>query len=484
METALDAVHANYVAGEWRRGTVTRVNENPSDLDEPVGVYAQATAEDVADAVAAAKEAAPAWADSTPVERAAVLDAVADELRARREELGRLLSSEEGKTLAEGVGEVTRAADIFRYYAAQAFAASGELIPSAKRGVEVEVRRRPVGVVGVITPWNFPIAIPAWKVAPALAYGNAVVFKPADLAPGCAWELTAALDRAGVPAGVFNLVMGAGSTVGEAIVSHPDVDAVTFTGSDRVGRQVAVKAATRLAKVQLELGGKNPVIVLDDADLDIAVEHVTQGAYFSTGQRCTASSRIVVTAGIHDRFVAALAERTRALRVGHALDPDTQIGPVIDEAQLEKDLEYVRVGKEEGARALVEGTTVKLGTRGHFLTPTLFVDSSPNMRVNREEMFGPIATVIRVADYEEALAVANDTEFGLAAALMTTSLKHADHFKRHAQAGMAMVNLPTAGQEYQAPFGGTKGSSYGSREQGTYAREFFTEVRTAYVRAG
>lgn len=476
-------VHPNYVAGEWRVGSNARENVNPSDLSSPVGVYAQASTSDVADAVAAAKAAAPAWASSTPAQRAAVLDAVANEIRARKDELGRLLASEEGKTLPEAVGEVVRAADIFRFYAGQAYAAHGELVPSARPGVEVEVRRRPVGVVGVITPWNFPIAIPAWKIAPALAYGNTVVFKPADLVPGCAWELASMIHRAGAPAGVFNLVMGSGSTVGEAIVTHPDVNAVTFTGSSYTGKQVAVKCASRFARVQLELGGKNPVIVLDDADLSVAVENVVNGAYFSTGQRCTASSRVIVTAGIHDAFVDALAERTRKLRVGHALDPATEIGPVVNESQMEKDLEYVSVGKLEGAQVLVEGSVVERDTKGYFLSPTLFVDTTPGMRINQEEIFGPVASVIRVADYDEALAVANDTEYGLCAAIMTRSLKHADHFKRHAHVGMAMVNLPTVGQEFQVPFGGTKSSSYGPREQGTYSREFFTEVSTAYVKS-
>ena len=477
-------VHSNFIAGEWRRSDDAKINENPSDLDTPVGTYAQGSAQDVADAVAAARQAAPAWAATTPTQRAAALSSVATELAARSTELGRLLANEEGKTLPEAIGEVKRAADIFTFFAGEVYRASGELVPSARPGIEVEIRRHPVGVVGIITPWNFPIAIPAWKIAPALAYGNAVVFKPADLVPGCAWELTDMLSRAGLPAGTFNLVMGSGSVVGEAIVASKEVDAITFTGSDRVGRHVAATAVARLAKVQLEMGGKNPIIVLDDADLDLAVDNVVNGAYFSTGQRCTASSRVVVTMGIHDRFVEALAAKTRALRVGHALADDTQIGPVVDASQLGKDLEYVKLGQQEGARALVEGGLVQRDTRGHFLAPTLFIDTTPDMRINREEMFGPIATVQRANDYEEALALANDTEFGLAGSIMTNSLKYADHYKKHAQVGMAMVNLPTAGVDFHVPFGGTKGSSYGPREQGPYAKEFFTTVRTSYVRAG
>lgn len=486
MSTGMNTndVHSNFIAGEWRRAGSVKVNENPSDLDAPVGTYAQGSAQDVADAVAAAGQAAPIWAATTPTQRAAALSAVATELAARSEELGRLLASEEGKTLPEAIGEVKRAADIFTFFAGEVYRATGELVPSARPGIEVEIRRHPVGVIGIITPWNFPIAIPAWKIAPALAYGNSVVFKPADLVPGCAWALTEILSRAGLPAGTFNLVMGSGSVVGEAIVASKGVDAITFTGSDLVGRHVAATAVARLAKVQLEMGGKNPIIVLDDADLELAVDTVVNGAYFSTGQRCTASSRVIVTNGVHDRFIEALAAKTRTLRVGHALAIDTQIGPVVDASQLDKDLDYVKIGQQEGARALVEGGLVERDTRGHFLAPTLFVDTTPDMRINREEMFGPIATIQRARDYEEALGLANDTEFGLAGSIMTTTLKYADHYKKHAQVGMAMVNLPTAGVDFHVPFGGTKGSSYGPREQGPYAKEFFTTVRTTYVRAG
>lgn len=475
-------IKQNYVGGEWRDGTGSTVNENPSDLDNPVGVYAQGSVADVHDAVAAARDAFPGWSFATAAARAEVLFRAGRELSARSEELGLLLASEEGKTLAEGVAEVRRAADIFHYYAGEAYRSTGELLPSARPDVEIEVRREAVGVVGVITPWNFPIAIPAWKIAPALAYGNTVIHKPADLAPGCAWELAAILDRAGVPAGVFNLVMGRGSVVGEAIISHPDVEAVSFTGSDTVGKRIAGAVSERMAKVQLELGGKNAIVVLDDADLDAAVSNAISGAYYSTGQRCTASSRIIVTDGIYDRFVSELAARTREIRVGHALDPDTHVGPAVSTSQLEQNLEYIGIGKDEGATALVEGALLTRRTRGHYLAPTLFVDSSPEMRINREEIFGPVASVIRAADYEEALAITNESRHGLVAALMTTSLKYAQHFRRHAQVGMTMINLPTVGQEFQAPFGGSKASSYGPREQGTYAREFFTEVRTAYVK--
>jgi aldehyde dehydrogenase (NAD+) len=338
-----------------------------------------------------------------------------------------------------------------------------------------------VGVVALITPWNFPIAIPAWKIAPALAYGNTVVFKPADLVPGCAWAIADILVRAGIPAGVFNLVMGRGSVVGEAFVNSPDVNAISFTGSVSTGRALAAKAIARMAKIQLEMGGKNPLVVLDDADLPTAVNAATQGAYFSTGQRCTASSRLIVTAGIHDRFVAAMTERLSALKVDDALAAGTDIGPVVDQSQLDQDLAYVEVGRSEGARLAVGGERVARATEGFYLTPALFTEATNAMRISREEIFGPVASVIRAKDYDEALALANDTDFGLCSGIVTTSLRHASHFKRHAQSGMVMVNLPTAGVDYHVPFGGRKGSSYGPREQGRYAAEFFTTVKTAYT---
>jgi len=374
-----------------------------------------------------------------------------------------------------------RAGQIFKFFAGEVLRAAGEKLPSVRPGIDVEVTREPIGVVGLITPWNFPIAIPAWKIAPALAHGNTVVFKPADLVPACAWALADILVRAGVPSGVFNLVMGRGSVVGEAMVNDPEVAAISFTGSVGTGRAIAAKAVARMAKIQLEMGGKNPLIVLDDADLPTAVNVATQGAYFSTGQRCTASSRLIVTAGIHDRFVAAMTERLAALKVDDALAAGTDIGPVVDQSQLDQDLAYLEIGKAEGARLAFGGERLARDNEGFYLSPALFTGAHNGMRIAREEIFGPVACVIRAKDYDEALALANDTEFGLCSGIVTTSLKHASHFKRHAQAGMVMVNLPTAGVDYHVPFGGRKGSSYGPREQGRYAAEFFTTVKTAYT---
>ncbi|MEP7275813.1 MAG: aldehyde dehydrogenase family protein, partial [Betaproteobacteria bacterium] len=330
-------------------------------------------------------------------------------------------------------------------------------------------------------PWNFPIAIPAWKIAPALAYGNTVVFKPADLVPGCAWAIADILAKAGIPPGVFNLVMGRGSVVGEVFVGSPDVNALSFTGSVQTGRAIAAKAVARMAKFQLEMGGKNPLVVLDDADLPTAVNCAVQGAYFSTGQRCTASSRLIVTAGIHDRFVAAVTEKLKTLKVDDALAQGTDLGPVVDQSQLDQDLSYIEIGKRENAKLAWGGERLTRKTDGFYMAPALFTDATNAMRIAREEIFGPVAVVVRAKDYDEALALANDTEFGLSSGIVTTSLKHASHFKRHAQAGMVMVNVATAGVDYHVPFGGRKGSSYGSREQGRYAAEFFTTVKTSYT---
>jgi aldehyde dehydrogenase (NAD+) len=471
----------NYIAGDWVAGASAIANRNPSDVNDVIGEYAQADAAQARVAIAAAKDAFPAWSMGSIQERANILDRAGNEILARKDELGRLLSREEGKTLPEGVGEAMRAGNIFKFFAGEVLRLGGEKLPSVRPGVDVEITREPVGVVGLITPWNFPIAIPAWKIAPALAYGNTVVMKPAELVPGCAWALADILAKAGLPAGVFNLVMGRGSIVGEVFVTHPDVAALSFTGSVETGRAIAAKAVARMAKLQLEMGGKNPMVVLDDADLATAVNCAVQGAYYSTGQRCTASSRLIVTAGIHDRFVAAMKEKLATLKVDDALAPGTDIGPVVDQVQLGTDLNYVNVGKSEGAVLACGGERVQRTKDGYYLAPALFTEATNTMRIAREEIFGPVACVIRAKDYDEALALANDTPFGLCSGIVTTSLKHASHYKRHAQAGMVMVNVPTAGVDYHVPFGGRKGSSYGPREQGRYAAEFFTTVKTAYT---
>ncbi|MBI3714676.1 MAG: aldehyde dehydrogenase family protein [Betaproteobacteria bacterium] len=476
-------LHKNYIGGEWKEGATVSLNINPSDTNDVVGEYAHADAAQATLAIEAARAAFAKWALSTPQQRFDVLDFVGSEVLARKAELGELLAREEGKTLAEGIGEAGRAGQIFKFFAGEALRIPGEKLASIRPGLDVEITREPVGVVAIITPWNFPIAIPAWKIAPALAYGNCVVMKPADLVPGCSWAIAEIISRSGLPAGVFNLVMGRGSSVGQTFLDHKDVDAITFTGSQATGQRVAEAALKRHAKMQLEMGGKNPLVVVDDADLNIAVECAVQGAFYSTGQRCTASSRIIVTNGIHDRFVEALGARTHALVVGDARAKETQIGPVVDQSQLDQDLRYVEIGKSEGAKLVCGGIRLDKGKPGFYLAPALFTEATSNMRISREEIFGPVASVARARDYEEALVMANDTEFGLSAGICTTSLKIASHFKRHAEAGMVMVNVPTAGVDYHVPFGGRKGSSYGPREQGRYAAEFYTVVKTAYTLA-
>ena len=479
--------HLNFINGEWLAGNTLAPNLNPSNLADVIGEYAQGDAAQLDLAVRAAEAAFPAWSTGGIQARSDALDKIGSEILARREELGTLLSREEGKTRAEGIGEATRAGQIFKFFAGECLRLAGEAIPSVRPGIGVEVTREPIGVVGLITPWNFPIAIPAWKIAPALAFGNCVVLKPADLVPGSAWALAEIISRSGIPAGVFNLVMGRGSVIGDALVKHPGIAAISFTGSVGVGRRIAEACVQGHKKVQLEMGGNNPQVILDDANLQQAVELSVQSAFFSTGQRCTASSRLIVTEGIHDAFVEGVKARLAGLKIGDALTAGTDIGPVVSQAQLEQDLSYVEIARSQGATVQAGGQRVAChtgsGAEGFFMAPALITDSTPEQRINREEVFGPVASVIRVKNYEEALAVANNTEFGLSAGIATQSLKHATHFKRHAQAGMVMVNLPTAGVDYHVPFGGRKGSSYGPREQGRYAQEFYTTVKTAYTLA-
>ncbi len=476
-------LHKNFINGEWVGSDQAKDNINPSDLSEIVGSYAQASVTDAEAAIAAAKTAAPAWAATTPQQRADILEAAGVELLARKDEIGRLLSREEGKPLANGIAETMRAGQIFKFFAQETLRVEGMAIASVRPGVDVTVTREPVGVVGLICPWNFPIAIPAWKLAPALAFGNTVVFKPADLVPGSAWALVEILSRAGLPKGVVNLVMGKGSLVGQAMLESKDVNAVSFTGSVATGARVAQACATRGAKFQLEMGGKNPLVVLDDAHLDTAVAAAVDGAFFSTGQRCTASSRVIVQSKIHDAFVDKTVAALKALKVDHALKDGTQIGPVVDENQLAQDLSYIDVGRHEGAELAWGGELLNRDTKGHYLSPALFVNSTNKMRINREEIFGPIASVIKVESYDEALAIANDTSFGLSSGICTSSLKYASHFRKASQAGLEMVNLATAGVDYHVPFGGRKGSSYRPREQGRHAAEFYTATKTSYINA-
>ncbi|WP_193142393.1 MULTISPECIES: aldehyde dehydrogenase family protein [unclassified Meridianimarinicoccus] len=473
-----------YIDGTWSDGASQIENRNPSDTSDLIGMYAQADASQLDEALAAARRAQPQWWAAGIQKRHDVLMAIGTELMARAEEIGRLLSREEGKPLAEGKGEVYRAGQFFTYFAGEVLRQHGDLAESVRPGIEIDVRREPVGVVAIISPWNFPVATPAWKIAPALAFGNAVVWKPANVTPASAVALTEIIARQDIPKGLFNLVAGPGRDVGQRLVESDQVDAITFTGSVPVGRGIAATAIQNMTKVQMEMGSKNPLIVMDDADLDLAVTLAAGSAFGGTGQKCTAASRLIVHASVHDAFVEKLVLAAKALKVGHALEDGTQIGPVVSEGQLSQNLEYVGIGKSEGAELLCGGDRLDMPTNGYYMAPTVFANTRNDMQINREEMFAPITAVQRADSYEEALSLANDTQFGLTAGIMTRSLARASHFRANMRAGCVMVNLPTAGTDYHVPFGGRGASSFGPREQGTYAAEFYTTVKTAYVAAG
>lgn len=474
----------NYINGAWQAGAATVPNVNPSDLSDVIGHFAQAEAADVDHAVAAARAAQPLWWAAGIQRRHDALMQIGTELMARAAEIGGLLAREEGKPLAEGKGEVYRAGQFFTWFAAEALRLQGDQAESVRPGVEIEVRREAVGVVAIVTPWNFPVATPAWKIAPALAYGNAVVWKPANLTPASAVALAEIISRAGLPAGCFNLVMGQGRAVGDRLVGHPGVDAVSFTGSVEVGQGIAGRVLGNRAKLQMEMGSKNPMLIMDDCDLDLAVAHAANAAFGGTGQKCTAASRLIVHRAVLDAFTERLVKAAEALQVGHALAEGTQIGPVVSAGQLAANLDWIARGRAEGATLLTGGQRLERPTEGYFMSPAVFAATRNDMAVNQTEMFAPITCIIPADSYAEALALANDSPFGLTAGIMTRSLARASHFRANMRAGCVMVNLPTAGTDYHVPFGGRGMSSFGPREQGRYAAEFFTTVKTAYMAAG
>ncbi len=474
----------NLVAGEWLAGESEIENRNPSDLSDLVGIYTQASTSQLLTTLDKASQAQQEWAAYGLERKQSVLMNIGNEMMERAEELGTLLSREEGKPLAEGRGEVFRAGQFFTYYAAECVRQIGENADSVRDGIEIDVRREPVGIVAVISPWNFPTATASWKIAPALCYGNAVVWKPANITPASAVELAKIIERQDIPKGLFSLVMGSGRTIGQQLVESPQVDAISFTGSVPVGKGIATAAIANLTKVQMEMGSKNALAVMHDADLDLAVSLAHGGAFGGSGQKCTASSRLVVDEKIHDAFVEKLIKATQSTRVGHALTEDTQMGPVVSEEQLNENMEYVSLGQKEGAELACGGERLDRPQQGYYMSPGVFINSTNSMRINREEMFAPLASVIKVSGYEEALAVVNDTNFGLTSGIVTKSLATATHFRRHAQTGVVTVNLPTAGTDYHVPFGGRGESSYGPREQGKAAAEFYTTVKTAYISAG
>jgi aldehyde dehydrogenase (NAD+) len=477
----------NYIAGEWLAGADTIENRNPSDLSDVIGLYAQADEAQLNKALDAAQQAQKKWAKVGLEQKQSILQAIGEELMARSAELGELLSREEGKPLAEGKGEVYRAGQFFTYYAAEVLRQIGDMADSVRPDIEVYVQREPVGTVGIISPWNFPTATAVWKIAPALAFGNAVIWKPANVVPASAVAVAEIIDRQtgkGLPKGIFNLVMGSGSKIGQLLVESPLVNAISFTGSVEVGKGIAAAAIGNLTKLQMEMGSKNALAVMDDGDLDTAVACALGGAFGGSGQKCTASSRLVVHSAVHDEFVEKLTAGAQAMVVDHALKEGTQIGPVVSKSQLQQNMDYMMLAKDEGAEHACGGERVERDTDGYYMTPAVFVNTSNKMRINREEMFAPIACVIKVDSYEEALETVNDTHFGLTSGIITQSLARATHFRRHAQTGCVMVNLPTAGTDYHVPFGGRGDSSYGPREQGQYAAEFYTTVKTSYVHSG
>ena len=476
----------NYINGEWvdSRSGKTFPNINPANTDETVGLFQASNAEDVNDACAAAAGAQSAWAELPATRRGEYLFKAAELLESRLPQLGEEMTREEGKTLPEALGEVKRAINIFRYFGGEGSRQFTYQVPSERENVICYTIRKPLGTVALITPWNFPSAIPAWKLAPALVAGNTVVIKPASLAPLSSYRLIEALHEAGVPRGAVNYVTGSGGSVGDALTSHSAIRAVSFTGSTSVGNALYQKVSERKIRVQLEMGGKNPTIVLDDADLEYAADTLINGAFFSTGQKCTACSRAVIERSIFEPLVEKLVQKTQKLKVGNGLESGVQIGPAVDADQLKTDLDYIEIAKQEGAQLLCGGKRLTGAgyDKGYFIEPAIFTGVRSDMRIAQEEVFGPVLALMVAEDLDDALRIANDVRFGLSASIISKDLARVHKFINRIEAGLITVNLPTAGVEYQLPFGGTKESSYGMREQGPQALDFYTETRTVYLK--
>lgn len=473
----------NYINGEWVEGP-TFENRNPANIDEVVGNFVKGSAGDVAAAADAAQAAFPAWSSMNGPARGALLNKVADILDRDFDRLGEEMTREEGKTLPEAKGEVRRSINIFRYFAGEGSRMGGMLVPSERDRVHMFAIRKPIGVVGLVTPWNFPSAIPAWKLAPALVCGNTVLVKPASASPLSAWRIVEACHEAGVPKGVVNFIAGSGGTLGSALVNAKPLKAVSFTGSCEVGNWLHAEASKRRLRIQLEMGGKNPTIVLADCDFGAAVENVANASFFSTGQKCTATSRAIVEDKIYDKFVEALVERTKKLKVGNGLEAGVHIGPAIDEAQLETNLRYIEIGRKEAGEPLVGGKRLTGGAydKGYFVEPTIFGNVTESMTIAQEEIFGPVLAVMRASDFDDAMRIANNIPFGLSASIQTTNVSRVFEYVYRMEAGLLTVNLPSAGVEYQLPFGGTKDSSFGPKEQGPAAMEFYTDYKTVYLK--
>ena len=479
-------VYRNYIAGQWMesKSGKTFPNTNPANTTEIVGHFQASGAEDMQAACEAAAKAQPAWSTAPAPRRGEYLFKAAELLESRLAKISEEMTREEGKTLPEAKGEVKRAINILRYFGGEGARQFSYQIPSERDNVFCYTLRKPLGVVALITPWNFPSAIPAWKMAPALVAGNTVVIKPASLAPLSAYRIVEALHEAGIPAGVVNYVTGAGGAVGNTLVEHPAVRAVSFTGSCEVGNALYEKVTRRKVRVQLEMGGKNPTVVLKDADLDYAADVLVNGAFFSTGQKCTACSRAIIEKSIYEPLLEKLIAKTRKLKVGNGLEPGVDIGPAVDAAQLETDLKYIEIAKDEGAKLVCGGKRLTGGIYdlGYFVEPTLFTGVTPEMRIAQEEVFGPVLGLMVADDFEDAMRLANGVKFGLSASIVSRDLTRVHQFINRIEAGLITVNLPTAGVEYQLPFGGTKESSFGMREQGPAALDFYTETRTVYMK--
>lgn len=478
------SLFANYINGAWTSGGQTFDNRNPANTDEVVGQFVKGRASDVAAAAEAAERALPEWSSLQGPARGAYLYRVAEILESRFDEISADMTREEGKTLPESKGEVRRSINIFRYFAGEGSRLGGILAPSERARVQMFALRKPIGVVGLVTPWNFPSAIPAWKLAPALICGNTVVIKPASAAPLSAWRLVEACQQAGIPKGVVNFVAGSGGELGSALVESKPLKAVSFTGSCEIGQWLHEQASARRLRIQLEMGGKNPTIVLGDCDFNAAVENTVNAAFFSTGQKCTATSRVIVEDSIHDKFVEALVERTRKLKIGNGMEPGIDIGPAVDQAQLDTDLKYIEIGRKECGSPCIGGRRLTGAgfDKGYFVEPTVFAGVTPDMTIAREEIFGPVLAVMRARDFDDAMRIANNIPFGLSASIQTTNLSRVFEFIHRSEAGLLTINLPSAGVEYQLPFGGTKDSSFGPKEQGPAAMEFYSDYKTVYLK--
>ena len=477
-------VFGNYLGGRWIETGPTFENRNPANTDELAGLFIEGGPRDIEAAAEAAAAALPGWAAMNAPARANILFKTADILDRRFDEVAADMTREEGKTLPEAKGEVRRSINIFRYFAGEGARLGGMVAPSERERVHTFAFRKPLGVVGLVTPWNFPSAIPAWKLAPALVAGNTVVLKPASAAPLSAWRIVEALAEAGLPAGVVNFVAGPGGALGEALVHAGPLKGISFTGSCPIGHWLHAEASKRRLRIQLEMGGKNPTIVLADADFPSAVENVVNAAFFSTGQKCTATSRAIVEEAIYDRFLEALVERTRKLKVGNGMEPGVEIGPSIDQAQMETVLRYIEIGRKEAGEPLCGGSRLRGATydKGWFVEPTVFAGVTGEMTIAREEIFGPVLAVMRAKDFGDAMRIANQTNLGLSASIQTTNVARVFEYINGIEAGLITINLPSAGVEYQLPFGGTKDSSFGPKEQGPAALEFYTDYKTVYLK--